>query len=122
MIRAGRKYFLGLFLTACFFLSVADASEPKIPAARPENVAAGPDPTQRVERRELETRIQAALMELPPVYREAFVLKHVDELSHAEMCDLLGISRAAVKVRIHRACQMLRTLLTEGAGAKGALR
>lgn len=58
-------------------------------------------------------RIQAALMELPHRYREAFVLRHVEEMSHEEMCAELGLGLSAVKVRIHRACHMLRALLPE---------
>ena len=58
-------------------------------------------------------RIQRALMELPHRYREAFVLRHVEDLTHEQMCDQLGIGLSAVKVRVHRACRMLRELLPE---------
>ncbi|MDP6016167.1 MAG: RNA polymerase sigma factor [Candidatus Latescibacteria bacterium] len=66
-----------------------------------------------VEDAQLGERIQRALMELPHRYREAFVLRHVEDLSHEQMCDQLGIGLSAVKVRIHRACHMLRELLPE---------
>ncbi len=61
-------------------------------------------------------RIQRGLMELPHRYREAFILRHVEDLTHEEMCAQLGLSLSVVKVRIHRACRMLRALLPEYEG------
>ncbi|MBT3345881.1 MAG: RNA polymerase sigma factor [Gemmatimonadetes bacterium] len=72
-----------------------------------------PTPQRDAESAQTGERIQAALMELPHRYREAFVLRHVEQMSHDEMCDELGISLSAVKVRIHRACGMMRDLLPE---------
>lgn len=71
------------------------------------------DPTREVESRELGERIQQALMELPHPYREAFLLRYVEEMSHEEISGVLGIGLSAVKVRIHRACRMLRQLLPD---------
>lgn len=70
-------------------------------------------PSEQTASVELGERIQQALMELPHGYREAFVLRHVEQMSHEEMCDELDIGLSAVKVRIHRACRMLRKLLPE---------
>ena len=55
--------------------------------------------------------IQRALDRLDPDQREAFVLKHVEELSYEEMSKLTGASLSALKMRVKRACDRLRQLL-----------
>lgn len=65
------------------------------------------------EAREAGERIQAALMELPMAYREAFLLRHVEEMSYDEISMALDVGISAVKVRVHRARKMLRDLLPE---------
>lgn len=56
-----------------------------------------------------------ALAALEPDQREAFVLKHVDDLSYDEMQALTGASVPALKMRVKRACDRLRFLLAEHA-------
>jgi len=48
------------------------------------------------------------VLELPPKYREPMLLRHVDELSYAEISRILGVSTNAVQVRIFRARERLR--------------
>src|SRR3954462_1828667 len=55
--------------------------------------------------------IQQALAELVPEQREAFLLKHVEELSYEEMIELTGVGESALKMRVKRACARLRQLL-----------
>lgn len=57
--------------------------------------------------------IRWALDQLTPEQREAFLLKHVEELSYEEMVELTGVGESALKMRVKRACEMLRTLLAE---------
>jgi RNA polymerase sigma-70 factor (ECF subfamily) len=52
-----------------------------------------------------------ALTQLGEDYREAFVMKHVEELSYEEMAELTGAGVSALKMRVKRACEQLRTLL-----------
>jgi RNA polymerase sigma-70 factor, ECF subfamily len=47
--------------------------------------------------------------------REAFLLKHVDDLSYEEMQELTGASVSALKMRVKRACERLRALLADHA-------
>lgn len=68
-------------------------------------------PEQEVYQHELAGQIEAALQSLPEMYREAFCLKHIDHCSYEEMSDMLDVSIEALKVRVHRARQMLRELL-----------
>ena len=62
---------------------------------------------QGIERDE----IHRALGKLEPAQREAFVLKHVEELSYEEMSQLTGHGVSALKMRVKRACERLRELL-----------
>jgi len=52
-------------------------------------------------------RINQALNTLPYEYREAFILKHIEELSYEQMQVILKDSVTALKVRVHRAREML---------------
>jgi len=45
---------------------------------------------------------------LPAKYREAVVLRHVQELSYAEMADALGQPVGTVKANVHRGLKLLR--------------
>lgn len=55
--------------------------------------------------------IQRALQQLDDEHREAFLLKHVEELSYDEMSELTGASVSALKMRVLRARERLRALL-----------
>ena len=65
------------------------------------------------ERLEWEAEIAWALARLDPLYREAFLLRHVEELSYEEMAALTGAGVSALKMRVLRACDRLRALLKE---------
>lgn len=55
--------------------------------------------------------VAAALESLPFHYREVIVLRDFNEMTIAEIADHLGLSRAAVKSRLHRARQLAREYL-----------
>lgn len=57
--------------------------------------------------------IEHALGRLDVRQREAFLLKHVEELSYEEMAELTGVGVSALKMRVKRACERLRELLME---------
>jgi RNA polymerase sigma-70 factor (ECF subfamily) len=57
--------------------------------------------------------IERALTQLAPEQREAFLLKHVEELSYEEMAEITGAGISALKMRVKRACERLRELLEE---------
>jgi len=66
-----------------------------------------------VERNELRSALDHALTRLNDEHREAFVLKHIEERSYEEMSELLGASVAALKMRVHRAREALKSALEE---------
>lgn len=57
--------------------------------------------------------IERALATLPVSLREAFLLKHVEELTYEEMVDVTGASVSALKMRVSRAREGLRSELQE---------
>lgn len=60
-------------------------------------------------RREDAERIALALDTLPPSFREAFLLKHVEDLDYKEIGRLTGVSEGTARVRAHRASVLLRS-------------
>jgi RNA polymerase sigma-70 factor (ECF subfamily) len=61
--------------------------------------------------REVRVAVEQAIQNLPEDYRIVFLLRDVEELSSDEMSEVLGISVAAVKSRLHRARLALREAL-----------
>jgi RNA polymerase sigma-70 factor (ECF subfamily) len=66
----------------------------------------------------LAEQARAALERLPDLYREAFVLRDLEELNTNEVASLLGIDAATVRQRVHRARLMLRGYLSHLVGAR----
>jgi RNA polymerase sigma-70 factor (ECF subfamily) len=48
-------------------------------------------------------------MTLPPAYRSAVVLRHVDGLSYPELAAALDRPEGTVKAQVHRGVALLRT-------------
>jgi RNA polymerase sigma-70 factor, ECF subfamily len=70
----------------------------------PADVASDPDPA-----------LTAALAALSPKLREAFLLRHVEELDYREMATVTGTRPSALKMRVKRAAeQLLRALEGDG--------
>jgi RNA polymerase sigma-70 factor (ECF subfamily) len=69
-----------------------------------------------VHRRELAERAEEAIARLPEMYRVPFVLRDLQELSTAEVAEVLELEPAAVRQRVHRARLMLRGFLADLAG------
>jgi len=71
------------------------------------------DPHTRLEASELRRLINEGIEDLPPVYREAFLLRYFEELSIKEIAKLIGESEAAVKSRVLRARLAMRDYLSK---------
>jgi RNA polymerase sigma-70 factor, ECF subfamily len=61
----------------------------------------------------LRDTIARALARLEPAQREAFLLKHVEQLSYDEMSVITGAGVSALKMRVQRACERLQVLLED---------
>ena len=57
--------------------------------------------------------IGIALAALPGDQREAFLMRHVEDLSYEDMSVATGAGVSALKMRVKRACDALRVRLTE---------
>jgi len=60
---------------------------------------------------ELHETLLRAVEALPALYREPFVLRHLQDWSYAEIGELLGLSTDTVETRLVRARRMLREML-----------
>lgn len=76
-------------------------------------VAASGDAASGAERAELRRALQAALQTLTPEQREVFVLRHVEEMSYEQIAARTGQTVGALKMRMHRGYDRLRTLLKD---------
>jgi len=83
----------------------------------PERLLIASDPELQPERAaesgELEAFLSARIRELEPDYRAPLVLRDVLGLSNQEVADVLELSLAATKSRIHRARMQIRAELEE---------
>lgn len=68
-------------------------------------------PDHEVLDREAHQIIEDAISGLPEIYRDVYVLADVEELPNAEIAEMLGLSTAAVKSRLHRARLLMRKAL-----------
>jgi RNA polymerase sigma-70 factor (ECF subfamily) len=65
-------------------------------------------PQWMLEQTELAGELDRAVGSLPLIYREAFVLRHIDGLDYDEMAGVVGVHRDTLKMRVYKA----RTLLS----------
>jgi len=73
---------------------------------------------QALERAETAELVRRKIDELPEIYRTVLLMHDIEEMSHAEIAESLGVSTNVVKVRLHRARQALRTLLEREFGGQ----
>jgi RNA polymerase sigma-70 factor (ECF subfamily) len=71
------------------------------------------DPLQRLIEMESIEILDKAIAGLIPRYRSVFVLRHIEGLSTQETAEILKITEAAVKSRLHRARAALKVRLFE---------
>jgi RNA polymerase sigma-70 factor (ECF subfamily) len=71
----------------------------------------GKQPLRRLIDDELSLKVQDAVSSLPPLQREALVLFEYEGLTLNEIADMVGTEVGAVKARLHRARERLRTTL-----------
>jgi RNA polymerase sigma-70 factor, ECF subfamily len=68
-------------------------------------------PSEALERLELRATLKSAVEGLPPIYREVFTLRDLEELNVEETARVLGVTANVVKVRLHRARMLLQKRL-----------
>jgi RNA polymerase sigma-70 factor (ECF subfamily) len=70
-------------------------------------------PSQAVIKAETRLLVQEALNSMDPVDREVLALKHFEQLSTAEIAEVLGLSKAGAGSRYLRAIKRLREILSQ---------
>jgi len=76
--------------------------------AAPDAISSNPDPAAQLMQRESARRVQRTLVEMAPADRLIIVLKHIEELSHEEIAQILGCSPESSRSRLHRARRLFR--------------
>jgi RNA polymerase sigma-70 factor (ECF subfamily) len=84
-------------------------------AAPFEPVAGSPSPFDNVSAMEDGARIQAALDQVAPIFREVLVLRFQEQMKLEEIAKLINIPLATVKTRLYRGVNALRPALMGGA-------
>jgi RNA polymerase sigma-70 factor, ECF subfamily len=75
------------------------------------------DPVQTMESAERVRLVRDAIDRLPEAYRDVLILRDMNEMDTAEAASVLDISEGALRVRLHRARQALRSLLKDEFGS-----
>lgn len=70
-------------------------------------------PSQAAIKAETRLLVQEALNSMDPIDREVLALKHFEQLSTAEIAEVLGLSRAGAGSRYLRAIKRLRAILEQ---------
>lgn len=83
----------------------------------PEAPHIEPTPESDASRNEMASVLEAAILALPDGYRAVVMLRDIEEMNTAETAEALLLSEANVKVRLHRAHELLRDQLMAMAGA-----
>jgi RNA polymerase sigma-70 factor, ECF subfamily len=71
----------------------------------------GEEPLSPLTREETRIQVRACIDRVPEPYRTVLLLRDIEELNTDQTAEQLGITTGAVKTRLHRARQALRTLL-----------
>jgi RNA polymerase sigma-70 factor (ECF subfamily) len=90
-------------------VSIEDADEREAPI----NIADwAPGPVEQLLTRETQQAMSEAIEALPAEFRQVFVLRDLEGHSNADVAEILDLSVAAVKSRLHRARLKVRNYLT----------
>jgi len=73
----------------------------------------GPRLDQALDQEEMSSCVQSYLAEIPDSYRAVILLHDMERMSNPEIAEMLGISLATVKIRVHRAREKLRAALAQ---------
>jgi RNA polymerase sigma-70 factor (ECF subfamily) len=117
-LRSAASFVPWLFTVARNVRSTSGARQGRDPLARAAELdgeaatslpdSGAPDPEARLLAREAAGRLERALAELPPRQRQCLLLRVRDELSYAEIAELLGTSALTVRNHLAQARAELR--------------
>ena len=101
-----------------FVSEIRDADESDSPCASPAQVVDSRStrlggPSGDIDLEFLRKRLAEAFSKLPPILREAYTMFQIGEMSIREISSQTGVSENLVKVRIFRAKEKLREILSD---------
>ncbi|MBV9126837.1 MAG: sigma-70 family RNA polymerase sigma factor [Verrucomicrobia bacterium] len=109
-----RVWLLAIVRNTCFsWLKKQRAHEPATPFDEEihSGETAAPSPAELLARGADGELLRAALAELPAEFREALVLRELEELSYKEIADVAGIPLGTVMSRLARGRQLLAAIV-----------
>jgi RNA polymerase sigma-70 factor (ECF subfamily) len=98
------------------FLPRFDVDGKHVSTAAELQVASHAD--ELLDRQFLAEKAREVMARLPDLYRDAFVLRDLEEMSTEDVAHTLGVAPATVRQRVHRARLMLRGYLSDLVGVK----
>lgn len=87
-------------------------------AATPAELQVASRADELLDREFLAAKARDVIARLPELYRDAFVLRDLEEMSTADVAHALGVDPSTVRQRVHRARLMLRGYLSDLVGVK----
>ncbi|MEO1968506.1 sigma-70 family RNA polymerase sigma factor [Porphyrobacter algicida] len=97
------------------FLNIGSSGEIQVGQSI-ELISDEPNAEQTVSARERLVTVRAEIDKLPIRLREALLLVTVDDRSHSEAAELLGVTEKTIEMRIYRARKRLRKMLKKFEG------
>jgi RNA polymerase sigma-70 factor (ECF subfamily) len=91
-------------------VSIEDADERDAPISIADWA---PGPVEQLLNQEMQKVMDEAIDALPAEFRQVFILRDVEEMSNADVAEILDLSVAAVKSRLHRARLKVRNRLAQ---------
>ena len=85
-------------------------------AELPEMVDTPETGEEKLIKKEMKLLLEKSILALPPKYRSVYMLREVEELSTVETAETLNISESNVKIRLHRAKEILRKEIRRRSG------
>jgi len=76
--------------------------------------SASPSPLAALDAKQAQAQVRTALERLDDSHREVIVLRHFEDLSYAEIAELLGVAQGTVMSRLFRARKALVEIMKEG--------
>lgn len=76
--------------------------------SQPWFVSGDPTPEEALQRKEVGRLIVRAIGRVPNDLQTVFILRHIDGMTNADVAGAFGVSVAAVKSRLKRACSTMR--------------
>ena len=103
----------GILVNRCRTVGARASRRRKLFVPESEGTETGSTGADVVDRLEWNDAVNRALARLAPEHREAFLLKHVEDLGYEEIAQLTGAGVSALKMRVKRAREQLQRFLKE---------